>query len=61
VTAVSRTDKTNPYRIKQDQHPRQWWRPEFRCTCRLCKAPGLNRELRREGKRQARDWWREYV
>lgn len=67
--AMSKTDKTRPWRVKMMEHPREihdhrngkceiadgtstggwtpegqchfdadWWRPEFRCGCKLCKA-----------------------
>ncbi len=62
VTAMSKTDKTAPFHVKQAEHPDEWWRPEFRCTCPLCKEPQrqASRRRRREEKRQLCDWRREY-
>ena len=59
---MSRTDKTAPYRVKQAEHPDEWWRPEFRCTCPLCKEPQrqASRRRRREEKRSLRDIDREF-
>lgn len=39
-----------------------WYDPEMRCSCSMCST-GLKeegRKNRREGRRQARDWRREY-
>ena len=62
VTAMSRTDKTAPFRVKQAERPGEWWRPEFRCTCPLCKEPQrqASRRRRRAEKRQLREVLREY-
>ena len=59
---MSRTDKTAPYRIKQAEHPEQWWRPELRCTCTVCKEPQrqASRRRRREEKRRLARWEAEY-
>lgn len=59
---MSRTDKTAPFRVKQLEHPDQWWRPEFRCTCLLCKEPQrqASRRRRRDEERELRGWASEY-
>ena len=59
---MSRTDKTAPYRIKRAENPDQWWRPELRCACTLCKGPRqeASRRRRRDEKRLLADWEVEY-
>lgn len=59
---MSHTDKTAPMHVKQAEHPDQWWRPEFRCTCPLCKEPqrSASRRRRREEKRRLSDWRSDY-
>lgn len=40
-----------------------WYDPEMRCSCAMCSM-GMKEEGRRkryDGRRQARDWWREYL
>ena len=59
---MSRTDKTAPFHIKLAEHPDQWWRPELRCTCPICKEPPRQaaRSRRRAEKRQLARWEDEY-
>ncbi len=59
---MSRTDKTAPYRLKKAAHPGQWWRPELRCTCLLCKEPRResSRRRRREERHHLSRWETEY-
>ena len=59
---MSRTDKTAPYRLKLVEHPEQWWRPELRCTCAICKEPQrlASRRRRRQEKRRLARWEVEY-
>lgn len=72
---MSRTDKTKPHHVKMDElretdpygtRREAWvtWRPEFRCghTC-YCNYGWWEQEkskARRDRKRQARDWEKEY-
>jgi hypothetical protein len=59
---MSRTDKTAPYRIKQAEYADQWWRPELRCTCPICKEPQTqaSRRRRRHEQRDLARWRDEY-
>lgn len=65
---MSRTDKTDPCRIKAAQLPPDaliYWRPEFGCgrSCKHCWgwwAKAEDRRVRREAKRQTRNWQHEY-
>ena len=59
---MSKTDKTAPYRVKQAEHPDEWWRPEFRCTCTTCKEPQAqaSRRRRRQEHRHLARWRDEY-
>lgn len=68
MTAVSRTDKTRPYRVKIAEYPENadiYWRPEFGCgrSCKHCWGGWAKAEDRRDrqaAKRQTRNWQREY-
>lgn len=65
---MSRTDKTRPFRVKQDElraaDPygfnrdtyQMTWRPEFRCgaSCKSCGTYWWNRGLKRRGRRDAK-------
>lgn len=59
---MSDTDKTAPYRVKQAEYRGEEWRPEFRCTCPVCKEPqrSASRRRRRQEKRRLADWRSEY-
>jgi hypothetical protein len=73
---MSKTDKTRPYDVKKaelDQADpyrarREWafeWHHEFRCgrSCKTCWgwwAKAEDRRARNEGKRQARNWRKDY-
>jgi hypothetical protein len=37
-----------------------WDKPIYRCGCGMCGYPSRSKQLRQEGKRQVREWWREY-
>lgn len=59
--AVSRTDKTDPYRVKVDRYGAHYWLPIYRCGCGLCTGwQDDSSRRRREGKRQTERWEREY-
>lgn len=56
----------NHFPRTQDDWPRtyrayQWWRGVFRCSCDMCSqyAKEEGKKRRREGKREARDWWKD--
>lgn len=63
---MSRTDKTDPYRVKVERYGAHYWMPWFSCGCRGCawckpmSTPEGRRQRRDESKRQAREWQREY-
>jgi len=61
---MSRTDKTDPYRVKVDRYgPREdrQWAPIYRCGCWLCSPDGpTSKQVRADGRKAARDWQRDY-
>lgn len=58
---MSRTRKTDPYRVKVERHGARHWMPIFHCGCASCADPGREpRVERRRGKDQVREWEREY-
>lgn len=65
---VKKNEYKNHFPRTSDDFPRtyrqyEWWRGEFSCSCPGLCSIGLKekgRKIRREGKRQARDWHREY-
>lgn len=49
-------------RVGRCYYDHQWHHPIFRCSCWMCGFPNKieNRKTRREGKRYAREWNKEY-
>jgi hypothetical protein len=66
--------KVKEYEVKRPRHvdrelgwtywTYEWWRGEFRCGCKTCGYDAFEtprrKKQRTEGKRQTRDWLREY-
>jgi hypothetical protein len=60
---MSRTDKTDPHRVKVERYGEHYWMPIHHCGCYACHGQGFaaeRRKARTEARKAERNWRREY-